>query len=108
MQLDGFSFQSIVSRPQSRGQVTLRSPSALDPPRIRTGYFTDAEGMDLRTLREGLRLSRKLAQQQAFRPYLGAEVYPGADVQTDEQLDDYIRSVRMVAGREISTDRMLF
>lgn len=91
---DGFSFQSIAARPHSRGDVQLRSSDPKDKPIIHTGYFTDER--DLRTMREGVKLSRKLAQAPAFSEYIGEEVYPGPAVQTDAEIDDYIRSVSLV------------
>jgi choline dehydrogenase-like flavoprotein len=58
---DGFSFQSIVSRPHSTGSVELKSTDPFDKPFISTGYFTDIGSEDLTTMREGIKLSRKLA-----------------------------------------------
>lgn len=104
VQLDGFSFQSIVSRPHSRGSVELKSANPLDYPAIKTGYFTDEK--DLRTMREGIKLSRKLAKTKAFEQYIGEEVYPGADVQTDEQIDNYIKSYVHTSNALVGTCTM--
>lgn len=88
---DGISFQSIAVRPHSKGSVQLASSNPRDKPRIVTGYFQDER--DLVTLREGLKLSRKLAHASVFQEYLAEEVFPGASVQTDAELDNYIREV---------------
>lgn len=80
-----------MSRPHSRGSIELRSADPHDKPVIKTGYFTHEK--DIRTMREGIKLSRKLAKMEAFAPYIADEVFPGKDIQTDEQIDNYIRSV---------------
>ncbi len=91
MNLDGFSFQSIVCRPESKGSVSLASNNPRDHPIIKTGYFTNEK--DIKTMREGLRLSRKIAQASPLAKYLGEEVYPGSQVQSDEEFNEYIKSV---------------
>jgi len=101
---DGFSFQSIAARPHSRGQVRLASRDPRDAPVIEGGYLTDRR--DLMTLREGLRLSRHIARQPAFEELLGAEVFPGPGVATDEQLDAYIASTVHTANALVGTCRM--
>lgn len=71
--------------------MELKSSDYADSPAIKTGYFSHEA--DLKTLRDGIKLSRKLAKTKAFADYIGEEIYPGEHVQSDEQLDDYIRSV---------------
>jgi hypothetical protein len=57
------------------------------------GYFTDDASVDLATMREGIKLSRKLAESESFAKYKGAELYPGTHIQTDSEIDKYIRDV---------------
>jgi choline dehydrogenase-like flavoprotein len=57
------------------------------------GYFTDEGKADLATMREGLKLSRKLANSESFSKYKGEEIFPGKHVQSDAELDAYIRDV---------------
>jgi hypothetical protein len=59
-----------------------------------SGYFTDQGSADIATMREGLKLSRKLANSESFSKYKGEEVFPGKHVQSDAELDAYIRDVR--------------
>eukprot|EP00929_Paragymnodinium_shiwhaense_P049575 TRINITY_DN24_c0_g2_i1.p1 TRINITY_DN24_c0_g2~~TRINITY_DN24_c0_g2_i1.p1 ORF type:complete len:625 (+),score=141.31 TRINITY_DN24_c0_g2_i1:58-1932(+) len=101
---DGFSFQSIAVRPQSRGRVTLASAHPRDKPLVETGYFTDKQ--DFATVREGIRLGRKLAKQPAFADHLGPEIFPGAHVQTDAELDAYISDSAHTANALAGTCRM--
>ena len=57
------------------------------------GYFTDECSEDLATMREGIKLSRRLASSESFAKYKGEEVFPGNHIQTDDELDEYIRNV---------------
>jgi choline dehydrogenase-like flavoprotein len=59
------------------------------------GYFTDEGKADLATMREGLKLSRKLANSESFSKYKGEEIFPGKHVQSDAELDAYIRDVSL-------------
>jgi choline dehydrogenase len=86
----GFMMYFTLQRPASRGRITIRSADPSVPPAIDLNYFEDES--DIATIREGIRISRRLISQPAFDPYRGEEYQPGTNVQTDSQLDDYIRS----------------
>ena len=43
-------------------------------------------------MRESVKMMREIAGQSALSPLRGAEALPGADVQTDEQIDTFIRT----------------
>jgi choline dehydrogenase-like flavoprotein len=60
---------------------------------ITAGYFSDADEADIATLREGIKLARRLARSDAFAKFTGEEIFPGAECQTDSDLDEYIRNV---------------
>jgi len=101
---DGFSFQAIAARPESRGRVKLSSADPNQAPVIEGMYLSDKR--DLATIRHGLRLSRELAKQEAFAEYVGHEVFPGKDVTSDKDLDEYIRSSVHTANALVGTCRM--
>jgi len=102
---DGFSFQVIAARPHSRGQITLQSKDPSQRPLIDMQYCADER--DRKALRDGLRLSRRLATEtKAFAPYLGTEVYPGDKAQSDEDLDNYVAMTLHSANAVVGTCRM--
>jgi len=101
---DGFSFQSIAVRPSSRGRVLLASGDPEEKPIVEGNYLTDKA--DVATIREGLKMSRKLAAQPAFKEYLGPEVFPGKEVQSDADLDEYISESVHTANALVGTCRM--
>lgn len=78
-------------QPASTGQVRLRSADPLDAPAIDFSFF--AHEKDRRQMRAAVRIARKVFAQPAFDPYRGRELFPGPEVQTDDELDAWARSV---------------
>ncbi|MFD3443611.1 GMC family oxidoreductase [Microbacteriaceae bacterium 4G12] len=95
-----------VAKPRSRGRVWITSPSPDAPPSIDYGYFTDPEGRDERMLVAGARLARKVAEQEPFRSHLVREVFPGPDVQSDEELSEALRATHQTVYHVSCTARM--
>jgi choline dehydrogenase len=71
-------------RPESRGEVRLRSPDPHEAPAIRPNYLS-TEG-DRRVAVAALRLARRLMAQPAMHPYAPEEWKPGPAAQSDEDL----------------------
>ena len=88
---EGHGFQAHVGpmRSPSRGSVTLRSSDPKASPKIQFNYM--AHEKDWADFRTCIRLTREIFAQEAFRPYAGKEIQPGADCQTDDELDDFTR-----------------
>jgi choline dehydrogenase len=87
----GHGFQAHVGpmRSKSRGAVTLRSADPAAKPVIRFNYMSHPD--DWSDFRHCIRLTREIFAQQAFAPFRGEEISPGADCVTDEQLDAHVR-----------------
>src|ERR1700722_14714990 len=85
----GFQAHVGPMRSKSRGSVTLVSADVREPPRIRFNYMSHPE--DWAEVRACVRLTREIFAQPAFNRYRGKELQPGAAVQTDEQIDVFIR-----------------
>ncbi|MGB1034262.1 MAG: choline dehydrogenase [Primorskyibacter sp.] len=88
---EGHGFQAHVGpmRSPSRGAVTLRSADPDAAPRIQFNYMSDPQ--DWEDFRTCIRLTREIFAQDAFAPYAGHEIQPGAAAQSDADLDDFIR-----------------
>jgi choline dehydrogenase-like flavoprotein len=84
MARSGYSCHVCVLRPKSRGRMTLRSADPLAPPRIDLNFFDHPD--DRKTLVDGLRLARKILAAPAFDDYRGAELNPGPEAQSDEDI----------------------
>ncbi len=85
----GFQVHVGPMRSKSRGEVRLKSPNPLAAPSIRFNYMSHAD--DWADFRHAVRLTREIFGQKAFDPYRGREIAPGSDVESDAQLDDYLR-----------------
>ena len=87
----GHGFQAHVGpmRSQSRGYVNLRSSDPKEPPKIQFNYMSHET--DWADFRNCIRLTREIFSQPAFEPFADSEISPGKEVQSDEQLNDFIR-----------------
>jgi choline dehydrogenase len=103
---DEHGFQAHVGpmRSKSRGHVRLNSGDAREKPRIRFNYLSHPD--DLAEFRAGLRLAREVFAQAAFDPYRGREIQPGEGVQTDDEIDDFVRAKVESAYHPSCSNRM--
>ncbi len=85
----GFQAHVGPMRSKSHGWVRLASARIEDHPKILFNYMSHPD--DWTEMRACVRLTRELFAQHAFDPYRGREIQPGAAVQTDQQIDDFIR-----------------
>jgi choline dehydrogenase len=86
----GFQAHVGPMRSKSRGWVRLKSTNPLDKPRILFNYLSEPD--DWIEMRACVRLTREIFAQAAFDRYRGREIQPGPGVQTDEQIDEFIRA----------------
>ena len=101
---DGYGIRPALLHPESRGKILLRSADPLEPMRIDYNFFSAPS--DLPTLRDGFKLAREIASQQPLAPYRGVEKTPGAKVNTDSEIDDYIRRTAITAHHPAGTCAM--
>jgi choline dehydrogenase len=100
----GFQAHVGPMRSKSRGAVRLRSSDPKAPPSILFNYMSHED--DWRDFRHCIRLTREIFGQEAFAPYRGAEISPGAHVQSDDALDDFIREHAESAYHPCGTCRL--
>ncbi|MBV9289789.1 MAG: choline dehydrogenase, partial [Hyphomicrobiales bacterium] len=86
----GFQAHVGPMRSKSRGSVTLRSRHPAEPPKIRFNYMSHPD--DWEEMRACVRLAREIFAQEAFDPYRGREISPGADCVSDEAIDAFVRA----------------
>jgi len=101
---DGFAVAAAIMHPESRGTIRLVSTDPRVAPAIHHNFLS-APG-DIAKLRQGLRLVRAFAQQPALDAYRGAETAPGPDLQSDAELDAYIRATTGTVSHPIGTCKM--
>ena len=103
---EGHGFQAHIGpmRSPSRGAVTLRSAKPEDSPKITFNYMsTEKDWIDFRA---GIRLTREIFAQEAFRPFVKHEIQPGFELQTDAQIDGFIRAHAESAYHPCGTCKM--
>ncbi|KAH7102032.1 alcohol oxidase [Auriculariales sp. MPI-PUGE-AT-0066] len=81
-------FTAAIQHPFSHGQIYINSSNPFDAPVIDPRYLSHPA--DVVILREGLKLARKIGQAEPYNGFTG-EAAPGADVQTDEQWETWMR-----------------
>jgi choline dehydrogenase len=103
---DGHGFQAHVGpmRSPTRGRVSLASSDPTVDPKIQFNYMSEPE--DWEDFRKAIRLTREIFEQEAFKPYTKHEIQPGADMQSDAQLDDFIREHAESAFHPCGTCKM--
>ncbi|RWB01608.1 choline dehydrogenase [Mesorhizobium sp.] len=100
----GFQAHVGPMRSKSRGSVTLRSPDPGSKPKIRFNYMSHPD--DWIEFRHCIRLTREIFGQSAFDPYRGKEISPGSQVQSDDDLDAFIRDHAESAYHPCGTCKM--
>lgn len=90
--------------PTSRGELRITGPNVddplmLDPNLLETDY-------DVQTLVENIKMMREIATQPALAEITTREIYPGPDVQTDEELADYARNSLQSYHHQVGTCKM--
>ena len=103
---EGHGFQAHVGpmRSPSRGEITLKSPDPEAAPRIFFNYMSEEQ--DWIDFRHCIRVTREIFGQKAFDPFRGDEIQPGSHVQSDDELDGFIREHAESAYPPCGTCRM--
>ena len=100
----GFQVHTGPMRSASRGAVTLASADPKVAPKIVFNYMSQAS--DWRDFRKALRLTREIFAQAAMAVHVKTEIQPGLDLQSDAELDSFIRDHAESAYHPCGTCRM--
>ncbi|HHQ3561968.1 TPA: choline dehydrogenase [Pseudomonas aeruginosa] len=90
VQEHGFQAHMGSMRSPSRGRIHLKSREPRQHPSILFNYMSHEQ--DWQEFRDGIRLTREIMNQPALDPYRGRELSPGVSVQSDAELDEFIRN----------------
>ncbi|WP_238929195.1 choline dehydrogenase [Citrobacter sp. R56] len=86
----GFMVLTGPNKPKSRGYVRVRSADPYEHPEIRFNYLEREE--DREGFRRCVRLTREIIGQPAMDSFRGEELAPGPNVNTDEEIDAFVRA----------------
>ena len=90
--------------PESRGQLLLRSADPKDSPRIVYNFFSSPA--DLPAFRQGFKIAREVGSHPALAKFRGEEAKPGTKVQTDAEIDAFLKSTAITAHHPAGTCAM--
>ena len=88
----------------ARGKLWITGPDPFAPPAFRFNYLSTEQ--DRREWVEAIRKTREILEQPAFAPYSGGEISPGPEVESDEQILDWVRRDGETAYHPSCTARM--
>ncbi len=100
----GFQVHTGPMRSKSRGSVTLRSSDPKSAPKILFNYMSQPSDWD--DFRSAVRLTREVFDQPAMRAHVKSEIQPGMDLQSDAELDGFMRDHAESAYHPCGTARM--
>jgi choline dehydrogenase len=101
---DGFTVHVCQLRPESRGEIGLRSADPLDDPAIRANYLATDE--DRRALREGVRMTQGLVDMPGLKAIAGRQVSPDVALASDAEIDAWIRRTAETIYHPVGACRM--
>jgi choline dehydrogenase len=100
----GFGLTVYQLRPESRGEIRLKSANPSDPPAMFPNYL--ATETDRRAIVDGLKVGRRILATPHMQHFITEEYQPGSSVQTDEQLLQHARNTGGTVFHPTSTCKM--
>jgi choline dehydrogenase len=100
----GFTIIVYQLRPESRGEIRLKSANPQDPPAMIPNYL--ATETDRRTITDGLMLGRRILATPHMQHYVTEEFLPGPAVVTDAQMLEHARNCGSTVFHPTSTCKM--
>lgn len=91
-------------RPESRGDVHLKSADPMDAPTIRPNYLSAPQDRHIHVT--AMKIARRIMSAPAMAPFVEAELRPGAQATSDETLLDHARQTGITLYHPASTCRM--
>jgi len=99
-----YSVMAYDLRPLSRGEVRLKSADPMQDPEIDPNY--GAHQRDIDRLVKAIKILRNVVKQPALQAYSRSEIAPGAGVQTDSELERWVRQTAETAYHPVGTCKM--
>ena len=84
--------------------AAVRSPDPSEPPRIFSNLLGDED--DLKRMIDGCRLSRAIFESTAFKPHFQGLNLPAPEVESDADLEAYLRQFTLPAYHPVGTCKM--
>ena len=92
--------------PESRGSIHIKSMNPEEPPAIKFNFLSNS--LDRETLVSGVKLIRKLMNSETMQEFCGEEVQPGKNLDTDEDILNFIKEKAETVYHPSGTCKMGF
>ncbi len=100
----GFTVATWQHRPESKGWVRAKSSDPFEKPTIQPNYLDNE--LDRKVVVDAMKLSRRLAETEAMKPYFDGWEYPDADIRSDDELLEAARELGNTTFHVMGTCRM--
>ncbi len=101
---NGYTLHMCYLRPKSRGKLELASANPQQAIKIYANYLSHDE--DLAYMKKGFEIQRKIMAAPAFDEYRDAEIFPGDTVQSEAQIEQFIRQKAETIYHPVGTCKM--
>ena len=100
----GMTIHACPLRPQSRGELLLKSADPAMAPSMQPNYLQSKQ--DLELMLEAARLAKEIFSQELFSPYVDGFIFPEDSVKTRDEQIDFIRRKAETVYHPIGTCKM--
>lgn len=104
LKMHGAMNRIVLTRPESRGSLSLASTDPAVPPLINPNYL--AAERDRLAARQAVKIAREIFRQKSYASYFHEEVYPGPEISSDQEIDRYLRATGDVNLEAVGTCKM--
>jgi choline dehydrogenase len=101
---DAFMCHVCQLRPESRGEIRLRSADPREAPVIAPNYLSEAR--DRETMRTAFKIMRDVMHQPALAALSDGEIWPDPSVRSDAEIDNFIQNSGGTVYHPVGTCRM--
>ena len=91
-------------RPESRGELRLNSKDPREYPEIHPNYL--ATETDRRTIVEGIKIGRRVAEVEPLSSMITSEYQPGPEVRSDGEILEWVRNTAVTIFHPTGTCKM--
>ena len=101
---NGYTLHMCYLRPESRGRLELASNNPTQPIKIFANYLSQSN--DLKYMKKGFEIQREIFSAAAFDEFREPEIFPGEEVQTESQIEQFIRNKAESIYHPVGTCKM--
>ena len=100
--VSGLTLQVLAIRPKSVGSVKIRSNNPEQKPEVDLGFLSNSA--DVAAMVKGVKKGREILASAAFKDVIeGDEIWPGQDIKTNAEIEQYIRTNIHTANAIVGT-----